>query len=266
MASHHGGLDRDRFELVFADDFTGAVLSADRWIGHYLPHWTEPHRSAARYEMTGSSVKLLIEADQPPWRTEDGGLRVSNIQTGSFSGALDSHIGQHRHRPDMRVRSPQPTRRLWTPSSGLVEITARASSDPTCMLGLWLIGFEASSPEDSGEICLAELFGNVLGPAGSLIRLGVKAHNDPRLTTDMIDIPLAIDASEIHSYAAAWDEQQVHFYVDDAPVRTVEQSISYPLQLMIDLFEFPSGTERHADAYPKSAEIFQVRGYLPRSA
>ena len=103
-----------------------------------LPHWTTPQRSAARYVLTGSGLRLLIEADQPAWRVEDGEMRVSNVQTGTFSRPLGSTIGQHRHRPDLRVRTPQRPRRLWTPSAGLVEITARASADPTCMLGLWL--------------------------------------------------------------------------------------------------------------------------------
>lgn len=50
-------------------------------------------------------------------------------------------------------------------------------------------------------------------------------------------------------------------YVDDRLVRTVRQSITYPLQLMIDLFEFPVGTTRYDGDYPKTAEIEAVRGY-----
>jgi hypothetical protein len=42
----------------------------------------------------------------------------------------------------------------------MVEATLRAHGDPTCMLALWLIGFEDDGPEQSGEICVCELFGN----------------------------------------------------------------------------------------------------------
>jgi hypothetical protein len=257
-------LDRARFDLVFADDFTGDCLDADHWVDHYLPHWTTPKRSAARYVLDGDGLRLLVEADQPAWRPEDGRMRVSNVQTGTFSGPLGSNVGQHRHRPDLRVLSPQPTRRLWTPSTGLVEATLRASGDPTCMLAIWLVGLEEGSPQDSGEICIAELFGNAIGQKRSQVRLGVKAHHDPRLRTDMIDLVLGLDATEEHAYAAEWDAQRVRFYVDDLLVHTVEQSVSYPLQLMVDLFEFPADDERDVADYPKSAQVRAVRGYEKR--
>jgi hypothetical protein len=257
-------LERAQFHLVFADDFTGDGLDPARWVDHYLPHWTTAERSAARYALDGDGLRLLIEADQPAWRTEDGRMRVSNVQTGSFSGPRGSSIGQHRHRPDLPVRSPQPTRRLWTPSSGLVEATMRASPDPTCMLAIWLVGLEEAAPQESGEICIAELFGDAISQKRSQVRLGVKAHHDPRLRTEMIDLVLDLDATDEHAYAAEWDAQSVRFYVDDLLVHTVAQSVSYPLQLMVDLFEFPTDDERDVADYPKSAQVRAVRGYEKR--
>ena len=53
----------------------------------------------------------------------------------------------------------------------------------------------------------------------------------------------------------------VRFYVDDELVRTVEQRIDYPLQLMVDLFEFPERASRDPGAYPKLGEVASVRGY-----
>jgi hypothetical protein len=239
-------------------------LDPDRWVDHYLPHWTTPERSAARYALDGSGLRLLVEAGQPAWRAEDGRLRASNIQTGSFSGPLGSSVGQHRHRPDLPVRSPQTTRRLWTPSAGLVEATVRASGDPTCMLAIWLVGFEESSSHHSGEVCVAELFGDAIGPDRSQVRLGVKAHHDPHLQDDVIDLVLDLDATEEHVYAAAWDAQRARFFVDDHLVRAVEQGLDYPLQLMVDLFEFPTDDERDPAHYPKSAHVRAVRGYRHR--
>jgi hypothetical protein len=169
---------------------------------------------------------------------------VSNIQTGSFSGPVGSDRGTHRHRPGMTVRTAQPTRRLYTPSTGMVEARLRATADPTCMLAVWLVGFEEAAPEQSGEICIAELYGHALGPGGSRVRLGIKAHHDPRLREDMTDVPLGIDASDWHTYAAAWTAQETRFSVDDRLVRTLPQGLDYPLQLMIDLFEFPTGPVR----------------------
>jgi hypothetical protein len=249
------------FDLVFAEEFTGAELDAGKWVDHYLPHWTTPERSAARYDLRPGTLRLRIDADQPAWRPEDGELRVSNIQTASFSGAVGSSRGTHRHRPDLRVRTATPTRGLYIPSGGLVEARLRATPDPTCMLAVWLVGVEEISPDQSGEICIAELYGHAVGSGGSTVRSGIKAHHDPRLTTDMADLSLDIDATEWHTYAAAWTTVETRFLVDDEVVRVVPQGLTYPLQLMIDLFEFPTGPDREPAAYPKIGEVGAVRGY-----
>jgi hypothetical protein len=254
-------LDRSGYRLAFAESFTDRDLSPDRWVAHYLPHWTSPARSAARYQLEQGVLSLRIDADQPAWRVEDGEMRVSNIQTGTFSGPLGSPIGQHRHRPDLAVTSPQATRRLYTPASGLVEATLRASPDPTCMLAFWLVGFEEESPESSGEICVAELFGHAIGPRHAGVRIGVKAHNDRRLHEDMEEVALELDATSWHTYSAEWTPNRIRFFVDDGLVRTVHQRIDYPLQLMVDLFEFPDGADRDPAAYPKLGEVKAVRGY-----
>jgi beta-glucanase (GH16 family) len=131
------------------------------------------------------------------------------------------------------------------------------------MLAIWLVGFEEAAPEQSGEICIAELYGRSVGPSGSSARMGIKAHHDPRLREDMADVALGIDASDWHTYAAAWTADTTQFYVDDLLVRTVHQGTDYPLQLMIDLFEFPPETARDPAAYPKTGDVAAVRGYRP---
>jgi Glycosyl hydrolases family 16 len=113
----------------------------------------------------------------------------------------------------------------------------------------------------SGEICVAELFGHAVGRERSRVRIGVKAHHDPRLETDMAELSLDLDATGWHSYAAEWTAERVRFFVDDRLVRTVEQGFAYPLQLMVDLFEFPDGPARDPAAYPKVADVRAVRGY-----
>jgi hypothetical protein len=249
-------LDRSELVVEFEETFASGELSPARWVPHYLPHWTTPERSAARFDLTGEALRLRIDADQPPWRDADGGLRVSNLQSGSWSGPLGSNAGQHRHVDGLTVVTPQPERRLYTPRCGLVEATLRASIDPTTMLAFWLIGFEADSPDDSAEICVVELFGD----STSTLSLGLKAHHDPRVHDDMARIPVDLDVSAWHTYAAAWTRDRVRFFVDDQLVRTVDQGVDYPMQLMVDLFEFR--TEATA-AYPKTGEVAAVRGYRP---
>ena len=256
-------LDRGEYVLEFEETFASDELSAARWVPHYLPHWTTPERSAARYTRTGAGLRLRIDDDQPAWRDADGGLRVSNLQSGSWSGQLGSSRGQHRHVDGLTVVTPQPERRLYTPRSGLVEARLRASIDPTTMLAFWLIGFEADSPDDSAEICVVELFGDSIGTVTSTLSIGVKAHHDPRMRDDMARIPAALDASAWHTYGAAWTRHRVRFFVDDQLVRTVDQGVDYPMQLMVDLFEFRADETTDARAYPKTGEVAAVRGYRP---
>jgi hypothetical protein len=139
----------------------------------------------------------------------------------------------------------------------------RATADPTCMLAVWLVGFEEAAPEQSGEICIAELYGHAIGSGGSTVRMGIKAHHDPGLREDMADVGLDIDATDWHTYAAAWTSEETRFYVDDRLARAVPQGLDYPLQLMIDLFEFPAGPGREPALYPKTGEVAFVRGYRP---
>jgi hypothetical protein len=128
------------------------------------------------------------------------------------------------------------------------------------MVAIWLVGFEESSPADSGELCIAELFGDKIGPDSSTVRVGIKAHHDPRLTTDIRDIELPIDATKPHNYCVRWSENGAEFSVDGQVIMTSPQRLVYELQLMIDLFEFPSTEQRESQSYPKTALVHSVIG------
>ena len=105
-------LDRTGYELEFDENFTEPG-SRPRSMGRALFAALDHPGALRRALRVGIGVlRLRIDADQPAWRIEDGELRVSNIQTGTFAGPAGSPIGQHRHRPDLAVRTPQATRRL----------------------------------------------------------------------------------------------------------------------------------------------------------
>ncbi|SEG99491.1 Glycosyl hydrolases family 16 [Nonomuraea solani] len=243
-------------ELEFEDTFDGDHIDETKWIAHYLPQWTTPGRSAARHQVGGGLLRLRIEEDQPRWSPElEGGLRVSSLQTGVFSGPAGSSIGQHGRGSDAVVRSPQRPVRLYTPHYGLIEMRARATDDPHSMVALWMIGFE-DSPERSAEICVAEIFGRDVGEDSARVGMGVHPFGDPRVTDDFTVETLPIDAREFHVYAADWSPGQVSFFVDGEHVRTVHQAPDYPMQLMLDIYEF----EPHGP-YPKEFTVDYVRGY-----
>ena len=238
------------------DDFAAGPRS-DLWVAHYLPHWTTPERSAARYETTRGGLRFRIDADQPDWRPEDAPLRVSNLQTGTFSGRLGSVRGTHRHRPDgLTVRTVTPTRLLWAPSAGRVDVSVSASLDKKCMLAAWLIGTEHEQQRDSGEVCIFEIDAAAVG-ANTTARCGVKAHDDTRLTTDMAEVELPFDASQPHMWTAIWGNGETLIGSGGKSLRRIPQAPDYPLFLMVDLFEIGAP----AGEYPKSATIHSVRGW-----
>lgn len=245
-----------------SDDFTSATLRDDLWVGHYLPHWTTPERSRARYELTSTSgIRLLIEEDQLDWRKEDAPLRVSNLQTGVVSGPIGAERGTHRHRPDgLKVRTETPDRLLWAPTSGRVDVTVSASLDEGCMLAAWLVGAENISPDQCGEICIFEIDASAIERNQSRARSGLKAHGDSSLVTDMTEIVVPLDASIPHTWSVIWGRNGTVIGCNGVIVKRSPQAPNYPMFLLVDLFEIgPRSTT--PGAYPKSASIHAVRGW-----
>ncbi|MFD1938467.1 glycoside hydrolase family 16 protein [Nonomuraea mangrovi] len=251
------------YELEFEDTFDGDVLDETRWIPYYLPQWSSRATSAARYRIEDGHLHLLIEEDQPPWAPDlEGGLRVSSLQTGLFAGPVGSSIGQHGR--GAIVREAQPDLRLYTPQYGLIELRAKAIDDPRSMVALWMIGYE-DEPERSAEICVCEIFGRDVTADHAGVGMGLHPFGDPAIVDDFAVERIAVDAREFHVYAAEWTPEHVAFFVDGRHVKTIRQSPGYPMQLMLNIYEFPeadgSPTARHP--YPKRFTVDYVRGYRP---
>jgi Glycosyl hydrolases family 16 len=249
------------YELEFEDTFESSSLDEQRWIPHYLPQWSTSERTRARYALGDGLLRLRIEADQEPWCPElDGDVRVSSLQTGVFAGPVGSSVGQHRFSPDAVVREAQRARRLYTPQYGLIELRAKATDDPAAMVALWMIGFE-DEPRRSAEICVCEIFGRDVKRDRAAVGMGVHPFGDPAIEDEFAAATLPIDAREFHVYAADWTPERVVFSVDGEEVKTVEQSPSYPMQLMLNIYEFPSDGPRDPAGYPKEFVVDYVRGY-----
>ena len=248
-------------QAEFEDTFENGTLDPGRWLPWYLPQWSSRERAAARYEVGGGRLRLLIAADQEPWCPElDGETRVSSLQTGVFAGPLGSRIGQHRFHEAAVVTEEQPESRLYTPRYGRVELRARIAPDPATMGALWLIGFE-DEPQRSGEICVCELFGRDAGWSEAGVGMGIHPFGDPELADDHELVRLPLDVSDFHVYAAEWRPGRATFCVDEQVVKESGQAPDYPLQLMLDIYEFPESAERPPEDYPKVFEVDYVRGY-----
>ena len=223
---------------AFRDGFETGRLDPARWIAAYLPQWSTPDRTAARYRFDRERLALEISAETVPWCPQhDGELRVSSIQTGVFSGPAGSPIGQHRFADAVRVVTPQPARWLYTPTFARVGIRASAIADPRAMVALWMIGTE-EVPEASGEICVMEVFGRDVAPDRAGIGMGVHPHHDPRLRDDFERVEVALDVTEPHDYVAEWTPSGITWSVDGRVARTSAQSPGYPMQLMLGVYAF----------------------------
>ena len=124
------------------------------------------------------------------------------------------------------------------------------------MASVWMVGLERE-PQQSGEICVFEVFGdapNAVGSGDSSVS-GSGAHG--RVRCAAIDI----DISEPHVYGVDWRPGQVEFDVDGAAGPAVEQAPAYPMQMMIAVFDFPEKDPagQHAEHVPELA-VDWIRG------
>jgi hypothetical protein len=235
--------------VTFRDDFDGHDLDRAVWIPHYLPQWSSRADSAATYEVSDSELRLSIPSEQALWCPADheGPLRVSGVQSGVFSGEVGSTVGQQPFRDGLRVREAQPMHWGWTPQYGVLEVRAYMKLTARSMASVWMVGIE-DEPRRSGEICIFEVFGDAIDRTGPAVGMGIHPFRDPAMRDDFAAPRLPIDVADSHTYAVDWRPGRADFFVDGEHARTVEQAPDYPMQMMIGVFDFPTGPAAAAHA------------------
>jgi hypothetical protein len=221
--------------------FAGDTLDTEVWLPYYLPHWSSRSQSAATYRIRAGELRLSIPSDQRLWcaDTHDEPLRVSCIQSGNYSGQLGSAVGQQPFRDGLVVREEQPIFFGYTPLYGQIEVQMRGVVTARSMFAFWMSGIE-DRPDHSGEICVAEVFGSGVHGGTAEIGMGVHRFRDPTLVEEFSPVPLALDVARFHTYGVDWRPGSVTFAVDGRVVRRLQQSPSYPMQLMLGVFDFPA--------------------------
>jgi Glycosyl hydrolases family 16 len=225
----------------FHDDFDGTDLDRSVWLPHYLPAWSSRAATAASYTVADSRLTLSVPPGHPVWCEGEHtpAIRVSGIQSGSFSGPVGSTTGQQPFRAGQQVREQQEEHWGWTPAGGQIELRARMTLSPWSMAAFWMVGLE-THPEQCAEICVVEVFGKAVEPGRSAeVGMGVHAFRDPRATEDFAAPRLDLDVADLHDYAVDWTAERAVFLVDGVPVRTVPQPPAYPMQMMVAVFDFP---------------------------
>ncbi|MDT7585108.1 MAG: hypothetical protein QOE32_2658 [Pseudonocardiales bacterium] len=248
--------------LELEERFTGDTLDPDVWFPYYLPHWSSRARSAATYSLRDGELRLSVPVDQPLWCADlhDEPLRVSCIQSGSFAGPLGSTVGQQPFRDGLQVREEQPTTWGYTPLYGRIEVRMRGVVTARSMFAFWMSGIE-DRPEHSGEICVAEVFGDAVRGGSADVGIGLHRFRDPALVEEFSAGPLAIDVTEFHTYGVDWRPGSLAFTVDGEVVRHLDQAPDYPMQLMIGVFDFPAKAAADDVAVPvPQLVVSHVRG------
>jgi Glycosyl hydrolases family 16 len=248
--------------VEFRDDFETGALDGSVWFPHYLPAWSSRDRTRATYEVADSQLRLFIPPGAGLWCEDEHPepLRVSGIQSGSWSGPVGSTAGQQRFRDGQLVREEQPRLEGWLPSFGRVAIRCRMDLTPRSMAAMWLSGFE-EEPDEAGEICVVEVFGRgVRAGESAEVGVGVKQVNDPRLVHDFAAPRLDLGVAEPHTYAVEWDAGRASFLVDGTEVRSCAGPPTYPLQVMIAVFDFPGWSEGGDDELVPSLVVDWVAG------
>jgi hypothetical protein len=241
--------------------FEGDTLDTEVWFPYYLPHWSSRARSAATWTVSDGLLRLTIPFDQQLWCAElhEEPLRVSCIQSGSFAGPLHTTVGQQPFRDGLIVQEEQPTLWGYTPHFGRIEVRMRAVVSGQSMFAFWMSGIE-DRPERSGEICVAEVFGDTVGPRSASVGMGVHAFRDPALAEAFATEDLSIEVSEFHTYGVDWTPGALAFMVDGVAVRRLDQSPDYPCQLMLGVFDFPARAGPGRDVPVPELVVSHVRG------
>jgi beta-glucanase (GH16 family) len=159
------------------------------------------------------------------------------------------------------VREEQETFWGWTPSGGRVEVRARGTVSPRSMFAFWPVGLE-DRPERSAEICIAEIFGNAVGPGRSAaVGMGLHAFRDPDVAENFEAVRPPIDVADFHTYAVDWTPDRVDFLVDGERVRSCTRPPTYPMQLMIAVFDFTEWSTGADGQLVPELVVDYVRGY-----
>jgi hypothetical protein len=158
------------------------------------------------------------------------------------------------------VREEQPRFEGWLPSAGEVAVRCRMEISHRSMAAVWMSGFEETT-ERSGEICLVEVFGKDLEPGRSAeVGMGLKKFRDPALVHDFAAPRVPIDVSDWHEYAVRWDAHEAVFTVDGEHVRTCARPPTYPLQVMVAVFDFPDWSRGDDDHLVPAFELDRIAG------
>jgi len=76
---------------------------------------------------------------------------------------------------------------------------------------------------------------------------------------DFEAVRLPLDLADFHTYAVQWASGEATYFVDGAPIRSCSGAPTYPLQLMLAVFDFPDRSG--GDELVPTFTIDHIRGW-----
>jgi hypothetical protein len=241
------------------EHFEGSDLADDRWVPHYLPHWSSRDGTRATYDVAASVLRLRIPTGQGLWAPDrhTPALRTSTIASGLYAGPLESTIGQQPFAEGLTVTEEQPPFRGWLVDGGRVTVRARADLTARSMVSVWMTGFE-DEPDRCGEVCVFEVFGDTVTATSAGVGAGVHQFRDPALREDFSVTPVDLDLREWHDYSVSMSPDGCAWTVDGVELRTSDQRPAYPLQLFVGVFDFPEREDGTTRDHEPSFEVDRI--------
>ncbi len=230
-------MEKEKYELIMYDDFLENKLNDNYWFPFYLPQWSSREASRPSYIIRDSILSLYISDEQKPWCPEyNGGVRVSNLQTGVLSGQVGSKKGQHHFKKGLVVREAQDKELKVAPLFGYIEFRAKCKLSKENVAALWLIGIEETR-EQSAEICIFELKGYNTQKDKAVIGYGVHPFGDTSLSDCFYEQEFDLNTKEWNVYAIDWKPDSIDFYINGTLINSIKQIPNYPMQLMLNLYD-----------------------------
>jgi hypothetical protein len=249
----------ERLELD--ESFPGDELDRDVWSPFYLPHWSSRAESAATYAVRDGELHLTIPPEQRLWCPDlhDEPLRVSCIQSANWSGPVGSTRGALAFKPGLVVREEQEPFWGYLPTGGRIEVRMRGVISARSMFAFWMGGIE-DEPERSGEILVAEIFGDAVRDGFADVGTGVRQFRDPALRDAFATVRVELDVAAFHTYGVDWRPGSVAFSIDGREIRRLDEAPAYPLQLFIGVFDFPDRGDGGTEPAVPELVVSHVRG------
>jgi hypothetical protein len=91
--------------------------------------------------------------------------------------------------------------------------------------------------------------------------VGLHPFRDPAVTEDFAAVSLPIDVSQFHRYAVRWNADSAEFFVDGDLIRSCRRPPSYPMQIMLAVFDFPEESTGDDSAAVPCLIVDYLRGY-----